>query len=148
MQERGGNVFPKKNITRSSLETSKENLDEPCARKGGDVFLETPLAHPTSKHLEGCTQQGTSKDAHNKAPRRMHTSKHPEVGTRVKHLEGSIQKVILEDARRKASRRMHTKRKPEGCAIRSPVKGNCENNIHFEKHREGHIQSKKQKRLQ
>ena len=107
----------------------------------------------TTRHLEGCTKHSTSKDAHTKAPPRMHISKHPEVCTRVKHLEGCtkhstskdahnkaprwmhtskhlegcIQKVISKDARRKASRRMHTERKPEGCAIRSPRKGNCEN---------------------
>ena len=79
------------------------------------------------RHLEGCTKHNTSKDAHNKAPRRMHKSKHPEVCTRVKHLEGCIQRVISKDARTKESRRMHTERKPEGCAIRSPGKGNHEN---------------------
>ena len=78
----------------------------------------------------------------------MHTSKHPEVYTHVQHLEGCIQKVISKDARTKASRRMHTERKPEGCAIRSPGKGNRENNIHVEKRREGHIQTKEKKRLQ
>ena len=80
-----------------------------------------------TRHLEGCTKHITSKDAHNKAPRRMHTPKHPEVYTHIQHLEGCIQRVISKDARTKASRRMHTEREPEGCAIRSPGKGNREN---------------------
>ena len=80
-----------------------------------------------TRHLEGCTKHSTSKDAHNKAPRRMHTPKHPEVYTHIQHLEGCIQRVISKDARTKASRRMHTERKPEGCAIRSLGKGNREN---------------------
>ena len=79
-----------------------------------------------TRHLEGCTKHSTSRDAHNKAPRQMHTSTHPEVCTRVKHLEGCIPKVISKDARRKASRRMHTKREPEGYTRRSPGKGNPE----------------------
>ena len=81
----------------------------------------------TTRQLGGCTKHSISKDAHNKAPRRMHTPKHPEVYTHVQHLEGCIQRVISKDARTKASRRMHIERKPEGCAIRSPGKGNREN---------------------
>jgi len=69
------------------------------------------------QHLEGCTSQGTSKDAHHKAPRRVH---------KTQHLEGCIQRVISKDARTKASRRMHTEREPEGCATRSPGKNNPE----------------------
>jgi len=86
------------------------------------------------KLLEGCTSQGTSKDAHHKAPRRMHknsTSKdaHHKAPRRVhktQHLEGCVQRDISKDARTKASRRMHTEREPEGCATRSPGKNNPE----------------------
>jgi len=80
----------------------------------------------TTRQLGGCTKYSTSKDAHNKAPRWMHTSKHPEVYTHVQHLEGCIQKVISKDARTKASRRMHTERELKRYATRSPGKGNPE----------------------
>ena len=172
---KGGDVFLQKQNPRVSPSPTLPNKPPGgIYQKGGETFFLRPLAHPTTRHLEGCTKHSTSKDAHNKAPRRMHTSKHSEVCTRVKHLEGCtkystskdahnkvprrmqtskhlegcIQKVTSKDARRKASRRMHTERKPEGCAIRSPGKGNHENNIHVEKRREGHIRTKKKKRLQ
>jgi len=69
------------------------------------------------QHLEGCTSQGTPKDAHHKAPRRVH---------KTQHHEGCVQRDISKDARTKASRRMHTEREPEGCATRSPGKNNPE----------------------
>ena len=89
------------------------NTNELCARKGGDIFPDLPLAHPSSgpnsthepegygrrfsyvhitEHLEGCTQQNISKDA-NRAPRRIHTTKHLE-GCEQKHLEGCTSQNI------------------------------------------------------
>ena len=162
---KGVDVFLQKQNPRvSPSPTSPNKPPGGIYQKGGDVFLDpshnpqqgtskdaqnrAPRRMHTTRQLGGCTKHSTSKYAHNKAPRRMHTSKHPEVYTHIQHLEGCIQRVISKDARPKASRRMHTERKPEGCAIRSPGKGNSENNIHVEKRREGHIQTKEKKRLQ
>ena len=50
----------------------------------GDVFPSR-----TTKHLEGCTEQSTSKDAHNKTSRRMRT-KAPRRMHFVEHREGQI----------------------------------------------------------
>ena len=97
---------PPANIKRSSSNAQPaalyilrtRNTNELCARKGGDIFPDLPLAHPSSgpnsthepegygrrfsyvhitEHLEGCTQQNISKDA-NRAPRRMHFAEHRE----------------------------------------------------------------------
>ena len=117
------------------------DTNEPSARKGETFFLKflshltprvlTPLTKPkntgrvltkynkaprrmhTSKHLEGCTHQSISKDAHIKAPRRMHASK---------HLEGCTHQSISKDAHIKASRRMHSSKHLEGCANQSTSK--------------------------
>ena len=71
----------------------------------------------SKSHLKGCTKNSTSKDAHHKAPRRVH---------KTQHIEGCIQRVISKDAHTKASRRMHTERELKGYATRSPGKGNPE----------------------
>jgi len=92
----------------------------------------------TSKHLEGCAFQSTSKeenksiskDAQNKASQRMRISEHLEGG------EQSISKV----ASRRTNRMIRTERQHERRNNR-PRK----NIIHFEKLREGSVQTTKQK---
>ena len=120
MPRRGGDLHhQEKNITRSSLETSKKNLDEPCTRKGEKFFLKLPSHIP---------HQSTSKDGHhkasrrmqkkNRAPRRMQTNAHIKEPRRTHTRKASRRmhsKVILEDARRKTSRRMPEERHLEGC---------------------------------
>ena len=66
----------------------------------------------SSKHLEGCTHQSISKDAHIKASRRMHISEHPE----------GCEQSISKDAHIKASRRMSRSKHLEGCTFRSTSK--------------------------
>ena len=78
-----------------------------------------------TRHLERCTKHSTSKDAHNKAPRRMHKTQKPEGDDFLKtpetphnkaprrmhktqHLEGCTSQGILKGAQNTATRRMHT----------------------------------------
>ena len=78
----------------------------------GNVFtkyIKASRRMHTSKHLEGCTHQSITKDAHIRASRKMRT----------KHLEGCNQQSISKDAHTKASRRMHTSKHLEGCADQS-----------------------------
>jgi len=100
-----GDVFlknPKHILPEAHQRLRKTSLDEPPARKGGDVFPETPLAHPSprpnstrspqtrithQKHLEGCTEKGISKDAQ-------------------KQPEGCTEKNITKDAHQNAPRRI------------------------------------------
>lgn len=93
---------PKHILPEAHQRLRKTSLDEPPARKGGDVFPETPLAHPSprpnstrspqtrithQKHLEGCTEKGISKDAQ-------------------KQPEGCTEKNITKDAHQNAPRRI------------------------------------------
>jgi len=70
-----------------------------------DAHIKAPRRLHTSKHPKGCTHQGTSKDARIKAPRRMNTPK---------HLEGCTHQSTSKDAQIKASRRMRKSEHLEG----------------------------------
>jgi len=65
-----------------------------------------------SEHLEGC-EQSISKDAHNKASRRMRRSK---------HLEGCAFQSNSKDEK-KESRRLHPEGQIEGYAQKGNLKG-------------------------
>ena len=87
----------------------------------------------SSKHLEGCTHQSISKDAHIKTSRRRHLSEHPE----------GCEQSISKDANIKASRRMHRSKHLEGCTFQSTSKD--ENKTSRRLHPEGQIEGYAQK---
>ena len=163
VRERGETFFLKflalnsssPNITNEAKEYRK-CFNQVSQSTSKDAHIKAPRRLHTSKHPKGCTNQGTSKDAHIKASRRMHSSK---------HLEGCTDQSISKDAQIKASRRMRISEHLEGWeeiiskvasrrtkrrirTERQPKRRNNrprKNIIHFEKLREGSVQTTKQK---
>ena len=140
-----------KDTTSKALTHKKHNppnpknrdTNEPSARKGGDVILKISLALNSSgpnttneaeEYMKHFYQlyQSISKDAHIKASRRMHTSK---------HLEGCTYQNTPKDAN-KASRMMHRSKHLEGCTFQSTSKdeNKASRRLHPEGQNEGYAQ--------
>jgi len=84
----------------------KTSLDEPPARKGGDVFPETPLAHPSPRPNSTRSPQTRGRRFYHtpKASRRMHRERHLEGCT--KTTRRMHRKNITKDAHQNAPRRI------------------------------------------
>jgi len=89
---------PKHILPEAHQRLRKTSLDEPPERKGGDVFPETPLGHPSPRPNSTRSPQTRGRHFYHtpKASRRMH---------RERHLEGCT----------KTTRRMHREKHHEGC---------------------------------
>ena len=144
---KGGDILKELSPVESNLQ--KDPSGRKKRRQGGDVFLQEPHDSTTLQTL-GANTPNTS---HNKAPRRMHNTRHLKGCTKTaprrmhttrhlkgctsKHLEGYTSQGTSKDAHHNTSKDAYIK---ETRRIR--------NKSHYKGNRETHIQSRGQNMLQ